>query len=299
MSRALSFRPGTISRRICALIDGLVADAGDTPDVAIYSSMNFFTHEFVPNASCWAATLEFSCVSPYNGAGGNDYCGTAISPLHVSFTNHNSPSSFPTQIDFVAADGTLVSRDMIDSESAGGGGNDHKIVLLDSELDASIVPVKVLPAGYERYLPAYPSDGLRVPVVNYNRGRFSGDASPCNIPPYHDSRWAKLLEVVNLAGGYITPSQPEYAPYAASILNCDSGTPFLIYPAAGVPVLVGGASWNAPHAHRAAINAAMATVDARNGVTSGYQLSDVDLDAYHVFPYANSALDLRRMVLQA
>jgi len=96
-----------------------------------------------------------TCASPWNSTGGTRRAGTAITPRHAVCANHY-PVPVGATIRFVASDNTVITRTVVQAARifCNGVGTDAWMILLDSDLPASITPCKIFPDGYETYLPA-------------------------------------------------------------------------------------------------------------------------------------------------
>ena len=96
-----------------------------------------------------------TCASPWNSTGGTQRAGTAITPRHAVCANHY-PIPVGATIRFIASDNTVITRTVVQAARifSNGQGTDSWMILLDSDLPASITPCKIFPDGYETYLPA-------------------------------------------------------------------------------------------------------------------------------------------------
>ena len=96
-----------------------------------------------------------TCASPWNSTGGTRRAGTAITPRHAVCANHY-PVPVGATIRFIASDNTVITRTVVQAARifSNGQGTDSWMILLDSDLPASITPCKIFPDGYETYLPA-------------------------------------------------------------------------------------------------------------------------------------------------
>ena len=96
-----------------------------------------------------------TCASPWNSTGGTQRAGTAITPRHAVCANHY-PIPVGATIRFIASDNTVITRTVVQAARifCNGVGTDAWMILLDSDLPASITPCKIFPDGYETYLPA-------------------------------------------------------------------------------------------------------------------------------------------------
>lgn len=132
-------------------VDSLISGGTMAANGHIFTTQDHDSPSYTRNASCWAHGLTgMTGISPWNSTGANKRAGTAITPRHIVFAKHYQIGTGAT-VRFVAADNTVVTRTMTAKESITG--TDLTIGLLDSDLPASIEPVKMLPASYEDRLP--------------------------------------------------------------------------------------------------------------------------------------------------
>lgn len=149
--------------------------AGKNPEEALSIYANYETvtspYDLVPNTNCWAYGIDFSCCSMWNSITLQDsnhrwYAATAISPRHVVMADH-----FWTPVNstyyFRGTDGNIYHRVLTQKKtiSTGNLNTDIQIGLLDSDLPPEVVPAKLLPNGYERYI----STGRGLPVITLNQ----------------------------------------------------------------------------------------------------------------------------------
>lgn len=120
------------------------------------------TQDFVLNTNFWLRGIDFSCVSPWNSAGGRLRAGTAISKRHIVFAKH-FPLGKDTRILFVGEDGGVCPCYVAATREVPG--TDIMVGSLNAELTPNIVPAKVLPENYAGYI----GDGGGFPVVTFNQ----------------------------------------------------------------------------------------------------------------------------------
>lgn len=266
-----SYVAGSLAKDCSESLDALLA--GKTPSTAkpLYTTQDHGTASYVRNTGSWAASLDLTCVSPWNSAGGISYAGTAISPRHIIYARHFPSDGIPdgTTFRFVTADGEVVTRTLSDSLALGGSGYayDLTIGLLDSALPSTITPAKVLPSSVLDYLPSL-SEVYSLPCLVIDR-----------------EEKALVTDLFSLAPTYATCHVPVDATrltFYEQLITGDSGNPvFLIIN--DVPTLVttltysGAGAGPRIHALHSEINAAMATLG------GGYSLTDVDLTGFTDF----------------
>lgn len=105
-----------------------------TPDLNYFSTHNHATSTYTRNSSCWAASIDLSCVAVASNSGSGwtrERGGTLITNRHVIFARH-FPLGVGTQLRFSNASGAVETRTIIGIDSASGG--DTKIAVLDSNV---------------------------------------------------------------------------------------------------------------------------------------------------------------------
>lgn len=116
--------------------------------VSLFSTLENGTGTAVRSAAHWANSINLSCVSTYGTTYGFPWAVTAITPRHAINASHVTHSIGST-LWFCTQDGnnTRVSR-TITAINAAPGAADLTIYTLSSDLPGTIVPAKVLPAGW-------------------------------------------------------------------------------------------------------------------------------------------------------
>lgn len=153
-------------------IEGL--EASDTTQL-IYSTQDHVTPQYVRSATCWAADINLTCVSPWNSGNAHLWAGTAITPRHIAHAQHAFVADGST-IRFITMDGTVVERTV--SSGMQIGTTDLRISLLSADLPATITPAKVLPDNWELYM-----DEIRAPVLLFNQEERVSVADILHIRP--------------------------------------------------------------------------------------------------------------------
>lgn len=125
-------------------LESQVASASGSMD--IFSSMSHASEEYSRNPSFWLSGVDITCFSPWNSRGGQQRAGTLISPQFAMCAQHFELLTGDT-IRFVAADGSVVNRTIVDYRLQFGA-FDAQIVKLSEPIGEEITPCKVMPAGY-------------------------------------------------------------------------------------------------------------------------------------------------------
>ena len=144
-------------------IRALVATAGKT--MPLWSTYDNVNDVYTWNTDCWLAPLGnlLTCISPAQVHGDDTRSwrnGAFITPQDIVTVNHITFWVGQT-VKAVAADGTVYTRTVTANRHIAGspsntyvtGFLDVNVAHLDSPLPAGIVPVKLLPADWRRWIP--------------------------------------------------------------------------------------------------------------------------------------------------
>ena len=220
---------------------------------------------FVRNPSCWANTIDISCVSPWNSEGGSLDSGTLISPKHVVFCEHASfyPKNGST-ITFVSSSGNKITRTIVNSIRCANA--DIRVAILNEDVDSGVTFAKVLPTNWATYLPT-------------NFWLIRNYQSYIPVMCLNQTERASISGLVHLTLHFNNLPDNRYSSYFGQIVVGDSGNPtFIIID--GKPILLGvfstGGAGSGSHVgyHTEGINSAMSTLG------GGYQLTHVDLSSF-------------------
>ena len=158
-----------------------------------------------------------TCASPWNSTGGTRRAGTAITPRHAVCANHY-PIPVGATIRFIASDNTVITRTVVQAARifSNGQGTDSWMILLDSDLPASITPCKIFPDGYETYLPAGATTtaAARLPLLAMD---FSENGIALDL--------IKETSMTIPTMGYGAPTIPHRLAFYDPIIVGDSGNP--------------------------------------------------------------------------
>ena len=255
-----AFTTGTAGKAIVDAIDTRTG-SGAKP---LFSAMNHATGTYTRNASCWAAAIDTTCISPWNAYGVDGMAGTLVSPRHVLFANHYRPPA-NTSIRFVDGSNAVATRTITAISQVGS--TDISIGVLNADVPSGVNFARILPSNWAAYLPAWANGKTTLPVLTTRYGKP-----------------ALISEIVTPTVGFdlTKPTAAGRVQWWESIVTGDSGNPvFLVV--GTVPVLVGVYTYggfgegDAVHQHTAAINAVMTTLG------GGYSLTAIDLSGYASF----------------
>ncbi len=153
-----SFVSGSVAATASSAIDTLIAGLLGTSTEKLIRTASAY------NSSCWAASLDLTGVSV------NQPRLTLVSPRHVIGAEHYQ-QAVGSVIQFLAADGTVVSRTLTAKISIGPVNNvdfyatDVYIGVLDSDVPASIKSYLMAPSNLANYLPGV-SNGVPALCLN-------------------------------------------------------------------------------------------------------------------------------------
>jgi len=213
--------------------------------------------------------LDFSGASPWNSAMGYNGAGTLISPRHLLFATHYTPSS-GSVIVFVDHDNQVVMRTLVNRQRIGS--TDMTIGVLDADVPNSIAYYPLVSyADFQRYL-----GDIRIPIIRVNQS---------------DTLFIQDLSAITSDSIATTSSSGSRAPYTTSgMVSGDSGNPN--FAAIGDQLILLGTHYT-PNSfpntgnYIAEINAAMTSLG------GAYQVTQLDLSVYN--PYAPPSIPNQSM----
>ena len=219
-----------------------------------------------------------TCASPWNSTGGTRRAGTAITPRHAVCANHY-PIPVGATIRFIASDNTVITRTVVQAARifSNGQGTDSWMILLDSDLPASITPCKIFPDGYETYLPAGATTvaAERLPLLAMD---FSENGIALDL--------IRETSMTIPTMGYGAPTIPHRLAFYDPIIVGDSGNPIFgvigselwllsTFFGAGTGPFYGGLVTE--------LNAMITTLDTRQGNITGHTVTVGDLSSYTAY----------------
>ncbi len=263
-------------------IDGRIESCDVNTSIYRFSNYqeNGILRQFIPNTNFWARTVDFSCVSIWNDAtndiwggvcNGWNMGGTAISRRHVLCTHHYGiPTG--TTLYFMSKDSRVVERRIVAQRYVGNNvtGGDMRVCLLDSDLPLDVVPAKILPPSYPRYI----RTARFLPMATFDQEE---KLVVC------ESSILRRVEERKLDSVGMKPSIGRRVDFYESIIAGDSGNPrFLLVEDCPIFVCMmwhGGAGGGCLITHyKSEIQSAM------DALCPGYELSEVCLDEYEELP---------------
>ena len=220
-----------------------------------------------------------TCASPWNSTGGTRRAGTAITPRHAVCASHY-PIPVGETIRFIASDNTVITRTVVQAARifSNGNGTDAWMILLDSDLPASITPCKIFPDGYETYLPpgATTAAAATLPVLAMD---FSENGIALDII-------AELATATVPTMTFGAPTIPHRLAFYDPIISGDSGNPIFgvigselwllsTFFGPGTGPFYGGLVTE--------LNAMITTLDTLQGDITGHTVTVGDLSSYTAY----------------
>lgn len=265
----LSSTAGSLRAAVETAIDTGLAGKTASAALPIFSTQDHAAVTYVRNASCWAAGVDLTPISPWNSSGGPYNAGILISPRHVLFATHYLPAVGCT-MRFVKADNTVVTRTLTAMSSLATTSDyypDMTVGVLDSDVPTGITFARVLPDNWASYLPTLATRPLPVVCTDQEEKLLVRELSALTNPPFDRAV-------------YGVPADAQRRAFYEDIVSGDSGNPACMIVGNQLVLLsvwtFGGAGGGTSVvSFRTALQAAMTTLG--GGYTT---LTNVDLSSY-------------------
>ena len=275
---------GSARKALSDPMDNALSGANPATQQKIYTSQDHATPAYVRNTNFFLQSTHaeaLTCASPWNSRQGKNRAGTAVTPRHAVLAEH-FPLFAGDSIRFIASDNTIITRTVVQAARiyTGGKMTDARMILLDSDLPASITPCKLFPGNYETYLPVglTTAAGDRVPALSL-------DQEEKGI--VHDL-WEVTVDVNNTTVwvSYPDPVLPDRLAFNETIISGDSGNPmfaaigselWLVYTFFGPN---GGPFYGSMVSE---LNAMITTLDTLQGDITGHTVTVGDLSSYPTY----------------
>lgn len=254
------YASGSLANNITANM-AAIATGKTAASKLVYTTQDHANSVYVRNPTCWAASLNMTAISPWNSTGGIYRAGIAITPRNTFHATHYLVPT-GTTLRFVAADNTVVERTVTDYEIITTEAADLQVTVLDTDLPASITPVKLLPANAFDYLPSF-------------------RLWPLDLLALDGQEHALAMETYWDAGGQeqslYARNSTKYPALTESIIGGDSGNPICLVINSELVVV---SHWSSSyrgglyHLHLTEIASALTSLG------GGYTLSTVDLSSF-------------------
>lgn len=268
-----SWVDGSLGEELANAIDSRLVGQSPSTDRAVFSMQDHNSATYVRNVACWAYDIDLTCVSPWNNAGGAQRAGTAITSRHFLNAAHFELSLGNT-IRFVTENNIVVSRTITGKARHPDYSPyypDLTVYTLDSALPETITPCKILPPDWQNYLKQIQKG--RPPAICFDQEE--------------KALVSDLFQFSNYAV-FITPTNSQRLAFSESIIGGDSGNPaFFVINDELVLLTVwtgggaGAGTFVTPQI--SALNAMIATADAQAGVSTGLEVTTIDLSTFTDF----------------
>ena len=216
---------GSARKALTDILDSALSGADPVTQQAVYTSQDHAGATYVRNSSFFLSShvQALTCASPWNSSGGNKKAGTAITERHAVLNSHYR-FGVGTTLRFVTSDNSVIERTVVQARGiftdVTSPDTDVWMVLLDSDLPASITPCKLFPSDYELYLPA---------------GSYATSYAATSIPLIALDQEEKgiVVDVFNnyttssgkLRASWMTPTEPDRIAFNEPIVGGDSSNP--------------------------------------------------------------------------
>ena len=268
---------GSARKALSDPIDDALSGANASTQQLIYTSQNHAAASYVRNTNFLLQGTHaesLTCASPWNSRGGNRRAGTAITTRHAMLANHY-PLVAGDSLRWITSDDTVVTRTVVQAGriAKNGIGTDALMVLLDSDLPASITPCKLFPSGYEAYLPA-------------GESTFAANRIPLLVLDQEEKGLIRdLLKIdesnVALPVFPISPELSERAAFSENVVSGDSGNP--VFAAIGSELWLMTCIYGPGPFYGALVselNAMITTLDTLQGDITGHTVTVGDLSSF-------------------
>jgi len=219
-----------------------------------------------------------TCVSPWNSTGGTRRAGTAITPRHAVCAAHY-PVPVGSTMRFITSDNTVITRTVVQAGLVTTSAQDAWMVLLDSDLPASITPCKLFPDSYETYLPAGASS-----VAAYALPLLAMDFSENGIVLAFKDQFLKSN--VRPFAFYGSPTLPDHLAFYDPIIAGDSGNPIFAVSGSELWLLSTFYTYGSGPFYGGLVselNAMITTLDTLQGDITGHTVTVGDLSTYTTY----------------
>jgi hypothetical protein len=278
---------GSARKALSDPLDNALSGANVSTQKSAYSSQDHSSASYVRNSSFLIQSTHaeaLTCASPWNSRGAGSRAGTAITPRHVLLAAHY-PLSIGDTLRFVTSDNVVVTRTVVQTsviiyEQASV---DALVLLLDSDLPSSITPCKIFPSDYDAYLPAgahhLSHNAFRIPLISFNRYEQCSiaDFRTVNMPP--PTKYPFML--------WRSPELENRLDFWTEASVGDSGNPlFACINSELWLVSTFRTAYGGPFYGRmvSELNSTIASLDALQGINTGYTATEGDLSSYTTYP---------------
>lgn len=278
---------GSARKALSDPLDNALSGADISTQRSVYSSQDHSGDSYVRNPSFLIQSTHaeaLTCASPWNSRSDGSRAGTAITPRHVVLAVHY-PLSVGDTLRFITSNNVTVTRTIVQTSvlTYEQAATDVLVVLLDSDLPSSVTPCKIFPSNYDTYLPAgahrLSHNAFRIPLISFNKQEQCSiaDFRTVNMPPPTTSPY--IL--------WRSPELEDRLAFFSQAVVGDSGNPlFAVINSELWLVSTFYTPYSGPFYGRMVpeLNSTIASLDALQGVNTGYTVTEGDLSSYTTYP---------------
>jgi hypothetical protein len=229
---------------------------------------------YTRNPDFWAADVDISCMDVWftntasSGTGPTWRRLTMVTPRHGVFADHFGGTTIGDTYGFVGADNVYHTR-TIQAYETEIGDSDIRVVLLDSDLPASIIPCKVAPSNLSDF----------IEVDNVSIGYYIPTLATNQFDQGTVQTWS-YIDALQKAT-YVVPVEADQLAMYTIPVDKDSGNPsFFIHD--GEAVLLshwtGTTGGPAYPDYIGEVNTQILAVDAAEGISTGYTVTEANFN---------------------
>ncbi len=256
-----------------------------TADMPLFSAVDHVGVAYTRNTGCFLARgglVDLTCIPMWNSAGGEQFCGVAISPRHLLLPAHVFGTADSSRSFQFVTNGNVVVAATTDTFHQLGDG-DLVVAHLTADLPGTITPCRVLPVNWEDYIAQQGYDLPAVGIVrDFGDYTVQGKSASIFVTPSMKTS-INPAQVQAWSPSYINATAWE--PFFQSVRNGDSGHPLFLIINNQLVLLTIWYSIGAGYVmadYHAAANTAMAG--------SGYTLTDADFSGFEEATMATERL---------
>ena len=273
---------GSARKALSDPMDTALSGANPATQQAVYTSQDHTTPAYVRNTSFFLQSTHaeaLTCASPWNSRQAGNRAGTAITARHAVLANHYSLLAGDT-LRFVTSDNTVITKTVVQAARIfiDGNGTDAWMILLDSDLPASITPCKIFPDGYETYLPANATTAAAATLP-----LLAMDFSENGIALEFRAEQVQINVPTIIQGA---PTLPDRLAFYDPIISGDSGNPIFAVIGSELWLLstfFGAGSGPFYGGLVSELNAMITTLDTLQGDLTGHTVTVGDLSSYTAY----------------
>ena len=269
---------GSLGEHMSESLDSLLVGKTKATNGKLLDVVNYVDGVFNRDVGCWASSLDLTGVAVANSRSNGRRSATALTKRHVGFAKHY-PLLAGDTVSFLTDGNEVINRNVLSVLSLPDSDviyPDLSIALLDSDLPVNIAPLKVLPFNtMTEYVPSM-TDG-RLASFFFDQDQ---NVNVADIVYYGASLSSGRKYFV-----FERPVLTDRLEFNELVVVGDSSKPCFVI-INGEPVLCGFFTYGGGGAGTAIggflneINSLILSIDAANGVSTGYTLTEANLSSF-------------------